>query len=279
MESSVAATNDEATLCRMAAVNAGLLDNDPWVKLFVPGPERQVIKEPLINRGTAIRSWTLDSWLMDFIEHNDCCQILNLGCGFDTRCLRFHDRSIRFFEVDLPSVIRKKERVIQSSSLQLSDINAVLIAGDLYHFDALLEQLLELGLCSERPLIVLAECCFMYLTREALAKLINVLVCQFKVQFITFDAIQGNDTFGRTMRANLDNLPMPFFESCHSVSDYLDAFHPLIPLNSLDMLEAESLLPDDRQQLLAIKCPLDEQEEWRLIASHYVFARFATANE
>ncbi|KAF9152245.1 hypothetical protein BG015_005556 [Linnemannia schmuckeri] len=123
-------TDDDAIISKLSAVNLGYLD-DPFVKYFVKRPSR---RPPLINRGSYLRTRSLDTFTEQFIK-NDITpssitttttttsptsattqsastpsptttataitpaagikkQIVSLGCGSDTRYFKFKAKGL-----------------------------------------------------------------------------------------------------------------------------------------------------------------------------------------
>ncbi|KAI8336809.1 leucine carboxyl methyltransferase [Chlamydoabsidia padenii] len=120
-------TNDDATVSRLSAMQLGYFE-DPFVKYFVKRPIRRM---PIINRGSHIRSRSLDTLVRQFLSLPDPSststkkQIVSLGAGFDTRyfmiksgVLDTETMSLKhslsnYFEVDFSENIVKKARIIK----------------------------------------------------------------------------------------------------------------------------------------------------------------------
>lgn len=250
----VIATNDEAWACKMALHQSGALRDDylPWFC-----PNKPIHKEPLINRGTFLRTKFFDQILRKFANEN--VQIVILGAGFDTRPLRLPVG--RYFEIDLPKVVKRKRLAYTRHDIMPS----ALVAGDLEDFDSIVEQLEVSNFDRKKETIVMAECCLMYLSVEGVKNILNWFRGQcHNVIFSAFDAFMGNDQFGRNMRLNV-GVRMPFFEWIKSVEQYRDL------LSEWNILEIGTLGDLDLQTDSNSLFPLDEIEEWRLICEHYVY--------
>ena len=87
----IRATDNDALLARLSAVQKGYLD-DPFVNLFVPRAHLQPPRPPLINIGTYIRSESIDrlveSWAKICESGAKKFQIVSLGAGSDSRFWR-----------------------------------------------------------------------------------------------------------------------------------------------------------------------------------------------
>ncbi|KAF9572865.1 hypothetical protein EC968_009349 [Mortierella alpina] len=134
-------TDDDAIISKLSAVDLGYLE-DPFVKHFVKRPSR---RPPLINRGSYLRTRTLDNLTEQFIRstaentfassttHTTSSsaasssqtgvsttsirkQIVSLGCGSDTRYFKFKAKGLsvhKYFEIDFQESTAKKAAVIK----------------------------------------------------------------------------------------------------------------------------------------------------------------------
>lgn len=97
-DSSVRATDGDASLARLSAVRKGYLA-DPYVTHFVSRPNLQPPRPPLINIGTYVRTTALDilveKWIDLCSRDGQKCQIVILGAGTDTRFWRLSVRPCR----------------------------------------------------------------------------------------------------------------------------------------------------------------------------------------
>lgn len=86
-DAAVRETDNDAAVSRLSAVNAGYLD-DPFATFFV---KRAQARPPLINVGTFLRTWGIDSLFRQFLESGppgQKKQVVSLGAGTDTRFFR-----------------------------------------------------------------------------------------------------------------------------------------------------------------------------------------------
>ena len=67
-----------------------------------------------------------DAMIRDFVERNGRSNIVFLGAGLDTACIRLSDLDACFYEMDLPEVIEMRGDLIPVAE------NEVLIPGDLF---------------------------------------------------------------------------------------------------------------------------------------------------
>jgi [phosphatase 2A protein]-leucine-carboxy methyltransferase len=151
-ESGVIATNDDASESKRSCVKLNYYKDD-YIANFVKISEK---KAPEINRGYYARvkgiemcierflqvSWhcelhlTLKIFSLNSLSHSQLqrtggkCQIINLGCGFDTLYWRLRDVGHmveNFIELDYPTVTAKKCYQIKRSKVLLEKLN---IEGD-----------------------------------------------------------------------------------------------------------------------------------------------------
>jgi O-methyltransferase involved in polyketide biosynthesis len=95
----------------------GYLD-DPFARHFVRRSSR---RPPLINVGTFVRTWSVDTLVWAFLDSGGDTkkQIVSLGAGTDTRFFRIvrdgqAHRLHRYVEVDFPESTAKKARTIRT---------------------------------------------------------------------------------------------------------------------------------------------------------------------
>lgn len=107
-DEAIIATNTDATECKRCAVELGYWKDD-YISYFARHVDR---KAPEINRGYYARVRAMEIFIHQFLERcGTKCQIINLGCGFDTLYWRLKDTTQavgNFIELDFPAVTSKK---------------------------------------------------------------------------------------------------------------------------------------------------------------------------
>ena len=92
---------------------------DPYASAFVKKP---VNRPPLINIGTFVRTWAVDTLVQRFLEHEPSKpkQILSLGAGTDTRFFRLCDalegpqsNLQRYVELDYAKTTSRKAQTLK----------------------------------------------------------------------------------------------------------------------------------------------------------------------
>ena len=253
-------TNDQAAECRLSAIKAGLvsinqLDEIDNLEKLLKSPKK---KQPLINRGTFIRTCWIDERIKELGSSIDL--VLVLGAGFDLRALRFPH--FKFCEVDLPEVIHKKQKAI-------SGYPASLIACDLRFAEKH-----DFEFIRDKRILVISECVFSYIEKPALEKICVLLFEQARhIEMIIFEPVTvPEQKFTCILMHNIDiKLPGLFA----SQADLIDFYSPLFSPTKFCLLKNAELQGDNRR-ILECYGNLDEYEEWNLIGSHYCFFHFSS---
>lgn len=124
---------------------------------------------------SAARYYNMDKKISEFANNYNLCNVVNLGCGFETAFSRLECIPARFYEVDLPEVIKKRRELLGESE------NDVLIGEDLFSLDWV--EKLDTSL----PTIAIASGVFMYFRKEKIIAFINELQKRFTNLEIVFD--------------------------------------------------------------------------------------------
>ncbi|HEU5384183.1 MAG TPA: class I SAM-dependent methyltransferase [Ktedonobacteraceae bacterium] len=129
---------------------------------------------------TVLRAKQLDEWLRAFLQANPQGVVLNLGCGLDTRITRIHPSpDVRWFDVDYPEVIALREQFYANHdgyTMIGSSVTAT--------------QWLDI-IPTTRPIMILAEGLFPYLTAAEVQTLLARFLDTFPQGEIAFDVINS----------------------------------------------------------------------------------------
>ncbi|CAB3227427.1 unnamed protein product [Arctia plantaginis] len=290
-DEAIIATNTDATECKRCAVELGYWKDD-YISLFIRHADR---KAPEINRGYYARVRAMEMFIHQFLERcGTKCQIINLGCGYDTLYWRLKDTTQavgNFIELDFPSVTSKKCHIIKRNKKLLQKITnedgeVMIREGDLhsdgYHLlgcdlRCLAEVRRKLGAAgadARVPALVLAECVLVYLRPDAADALLRHLADTFpRLALVQYEQCNLGDKFGEVMVRNLAA------RGCVLVGERL-CREPAAQAESLlalgfqharawDMEAVWRALPeDDRARVEALEM-LDERELLLQLNSHY----------
>ncbi|KAK3901944.1 S-adenosyl-L-methionine-dependent methyltransferase [Staphylotrichum tortipilum] len=331
-DATIQATDTDAAVSRLSAVDLGYLD-DPFARLFVQGPATRRL--PIINRGTYTRTTAIDALVDRFLATTDPDrprQIVSLGAGTDTRCMRLltsphrNHRNLAYHEIDFPAIMARKQALIATTpslrailappvplsptawhapSLDPAHGNSLNLHGlDLRTLTPSSPPLPNLDLTA--PTLLLSECCLCYLPLPSsspappaptplsstspprpplpptppppspiLSHFTTHLPSPTPLSLIIYEPILPHDPFGRTMTTNLAarGIVMP------TLSIYPTAAAQEARVRAAGFAEARVRTVDEiwegwvdakeRERADGLE-GLDEIEEWRLLAGHYV---------
>jgi tRNA wybutosine-synthesizing protein 4 len=316
-DSAVQATNDEALVAKLSAVQRGYF-KDPYISalcdaLSSPMSRSFPARQPMINRGTYARVSLIRLAVGKFLsamQSQGPVQIVSLGAGHDT--LPFNilsecaDARLRYIELDFAEVIRGKVDGIASSpkiaSLfkQMTRVGdgvrattkngAIYVASpcDLRNLEEVRDVLQLAGIDFSTSTVFIAECVLVYMRPTASDDLIRMASTQFSGvrAFANYEPIMPNDPFGRQMVLNISmrGSPLLGITKYPTTKDqrqrFIDASWS--DVDALSMLDAFGSVLDaeDVKRINRIEM-LDEVEEWRLMMSHYcvVWARSAPKSQ
>lgn len=266
-EAAVRATDTDALLSRISAVEKGYIAPDVYARLFVRGPPPSP-RPLLINIGTALRSSEVDSRVQLFLEHGTWqgpsehrstgVQILSLGAGSDTRFWRLQPHPAhlqRYIELDFSTITAQKAEAIRAHPSLHAPVGEVaeaateihtpcytLLAGDLHtlgHSTTELARVLAL-LDPALPTLVLWECVLAYVQPEAADALMTRLAQHLPhLAFLSYDMCIGGDRaemgappdrFGRMMLQNLGarGLTLPGAQAYTTPAAYARRFRSVL---------------------------------------------------
>ena len=165
----------------------GIID-DPQAFEWLPtntrwlvSPENaKLLPESLIEKLEWIGSRTrfLDKAVDAFLDDYDSPQIVVVGAGYDTRCARYGGRA-KFFEVDLPSAVDAKKRILAKRSPSITVEHLPLNLEDLKAGPSLPERLASsTSFDASRPTLYVFEAVLFYLSPPACSALLDAALNQ-----------------------------------------------------------------------------------------------------
>ncbi|KAG6011520.1 hypothetical protein E4U54_008040 [Claviceps lovelessii] len=296
-DAAVQATDTDAAVSRLSAVDLGYLD-DAYARLFVTGPPTRRL--PIINRGTYMRTTSLDVMIRAFLAQNgpSVKQIISLGAGTDTRPLHLFQRpgseNIIYHELDFVSTCRRKLAITQSSpglghifrdfSIHTDGSwSAEPSRGGSYHCHAMdLRDLsksithLPSSMRSDLPTLLLSECCLCYLTPQDSDNVLQFFTSKINsIAALLYEPMPLGDAFGDMMISNLKarQIHMP------SLDKYRDQHGQVSRLRGSGFESTgyatienawETWVDQRERERVDGLEGLDEVEEWKLLAAHYL---------
>ncbi|GMM47760.1 leucine carboxy methyltransferase [Pichia kluyveri] len=191
------------------------------------------LKSPMINRGTYLRTMSINEKINDFIKTNEKAnkiQIISLGAGNDTRPFQLIPQygNLTYFELDMEQTTRLKSLAIQSSPIlskqvginllkiedlpttsndvlsfnpELSTPNYKLIPFDLKQIKSNMklsdfQQFQQID--PDVPTLIISECCICYLSVDDADNLLhfwkNNIVTNPSSEFLIYEPIGGSTT-------------------------------------------------------------------------------------
>lgn len=313
-DATIQGTDTDAAVSRLSAVELGYL-SDPYARLFVQGPATRRL--PIINRGTYTRTTAIDALVDRFLAStspDEPRQIVSLGAGTDTRCLRLfasaqHHRNIIYHEIDFPVTMARKQALISSTPLLrtlLSTPEPLFPAAWHSHSltppndrndsnksnknNTLTLHGLDLrtlttstpplpNLLPTAPTLLLSECCLCYLApSHASAALSHFSAYLPDLALVLYEPILPHDAFGKTMASNLAarGIDMPTLEAYPTPADQerrlREAGFVEVRSRSVDGIWEGWVGEEEKERVDSLEGGLDEVEEWRLLAGHYIVA-------
>ncbi|KAH6996268.1 S-adenosyl-L-methionine-dependent methyltransferase [Ilyonectria sp. MPI-CAGE-AT-0026] len=288
-EAAIQGTDTDAAVSRLSAVDMNYLD-DPYAPYFVqsvdgPAPRRL----PIINRGTYTRTTALDTLVDSFLADEEGAepgtapkQIVSLGAGTDTRPFRLFTQPGRtglvYHEIDFNTTCAKKLRTVQATPILrniLTNISAEENSSSWSSRPALGEVTLP-GLRTDIPTLLLSECCLCYLSPSEAAGVLSYFTSRIpSLATVIYEPIKPDDAFGRMMVSNLAarRIRMPtvavYREPADQEARLRQAGFETVRHMTIDDLWETWVAPEEKQRVDSLE-GLDEVEEWKLLAGHYI---------
>lgn len=254
---------------------------------------------PEILRGYYARLKAFEHISSKFLRSHPEGQIISLGAGFDTLFFRLNDefKNFRYLELDLPSVIRKKTGMLKRSKLEIPG-NYQFLPVNLAS-KVQLESVLKSSIIQpEKPILILAECIFMYLETEQVSMVLNEIrgfsenystndtetasnpksdlkstpnSIKPPIHLISYDSLDKSDNFSKMMKGNLlktheINLHL-LTESEYNSRLNNSGFSKVKQYTMLEVYNHEFL--DAERRGIEKLVFLDDIEIWRQIMEHY----------
>jgi O-methyltransferase involved in polyketide biosynthesis len=163
-----------------------------------------------------IRAYLIDVYTKEFIEkHNSDCNIIQLGCGLDSRYIRINNDKIKWYDLDFYATIEMRKKYYKNST------NYKMIASNVCNF-AWIKEIVDLN----KPTLIIGEGLFMYLDRKENESVLNKLANTFPTCELIMDVFNTPSVafsrFAPSLRRVHANLSFGF--NNHSVIEKMTPF-------------------------------------------------------
>ena len=136
--------------------------------------------------GIAVRTRILDDYTGDFLDKYPDGLIVNIGCGLDTRFFRLNNGKINWIDVDLPVIIKLREKLFEKTE------RYKMMAASVLEQNWLNEILVEKG----KMVLIIVEGTLMYFEEKEVKKLFNQLIAKFPKAILCFE-VMGSKLQGK----------------------------------------------------------------------------------
>ncbi|KAF4446436.1 leucine carboxyl methyltransferase 1 [Fusarium austroafricanum] len=132
------------------------------------------------------------------------------------------------------------------------------------------------GLRTDIPTLLLSECCLCYLTVDEASDVISFFSSQItNLATVIYEPIRPNDAFGKMMVSNLAarRIQMPTLQMYPTPEDQrarmAKAGFKMVHHMTIEDIWQNWVSPEEKQRVDSLE-GLDEVEEWKLLAAHYI---------
>ncbi|VDL76924.1 unnamed protein product [Nippostrongylus brasiliensis] len=292
---SVQRTNDDATQCKFAAVQLGYW-KDEFLPRFAYSGSAESRRDPEISIGYWARVSAVNYLVERFIDKTEGqCQIVSLGCGFDTLFWRLKSAGKnvkKFVDVDFSSVTSKKIRQIrkpgspdlvslfseppketQHTDLHCGDYH--LVGADIRQWEEFKGKLDSVGIDTTLPTLFLAECVLVYMSVDQSSQLLKHIASYFDTAvFVNYEQVRITDAFGSVMEKNLEQrgIQLPGLPACNDIETqkkrFLDNGWQNVEVIDMNTVYKKLLSQEEVARIEKIE-HLDEMELLRQLLDHY----------
>ncbi|CAF3431723.1 unnamed protein product [Rotaria sp. Silwood1] len=301
--SNIIETNNDAYQCKLYAIERGYW-TDPYLKILA-GSTPYERRTPEISLGYYVRVHGLRHLIEKFIKlTNNDCQIINLGCGFDTTIFYLLDNVNlhfkHFIDIDFDQITEIKSTKIHripslrnkfpmdNKTLKIpcgfhSSLYTILPV-DLRNLTQLDNQLNILSnnniINYNIPTLFISECVLIYMSNEHSLNLLKYLSEKFSqcCLFLNFEQINMNDRFGQIMFDNLKHRSCYLIgmDSCQTINSQYDRYMKANFMSAhcltLNEYYKKYLNINEKQRIEKIDGGLDEKELLEQLFEHYCFS-------
>ena len=132
--------------------------------------ERKLQVNQKLQALLTLRAYLIDEYTKQFIDrHNGDCNIIQLGCGLDSRYIRINDNRIKWFDLDFYGTIVMRKKYYKSTK------NYKMISSNVCNF-SWFDEIDDLN----KPTLIIGEGLFMYLNENENRLVLNELTKRLK---------------------------------------------------------------------------------------------------
>lgn len=151
-----------------------------------------------------LRAYLMDQYTKDFIKrYNGNCNIIQLGCGLDSRYSRIKEERIKWYDLDLYGTMLMRKKYYKNS------LNYKMITSNVCN----LSWIDDID-CLSKPTLIIGEGLFMYLNKEENELVLNELCKKFTNCEIIMDVFNTHSVrfsrFAPSLRRVNANLKFGF---------------------------------------------------------------------
>ena len=139
---------------------------------------KQIHMNELLNAMRIIFTREMDRYTRDFLGRHPDAVVVHIGCGLDSRFERVDNGRVEWFDLDLPGIIDLRRRFIGNEHERYHLLGCSVLE------DAWLE---TVKVCSQRPILFLAETVFVYFMEAQVKSLVLTLRDHFPGAELIFD--------------------------------------------------------------------------------------------
>lgn len=229
-------------------------------------------------------------------------QVISLGAGTDTRSLRLFakrpSQTLIYHEIDFPVIIDRKYAILtkEAALRELLPDTAYLqqdqswkaqsaSGSQLWCHGLDLRELVQAedaakldGIRTDIPTLLVSECCLCYLQTSEATNIIKYFTSRIPdLGIVIYEPVKPDDPFGRMMVSNLAarGVRMPTLDAYKEPADQeqrlRDAGFEQVKAMTVEHIWDTWVSEEEKERVDGLE-GLDEVEEWKLLAAHYVVA-------
>lgn len=143
---------------------------------FIPNNEIKENSTEYFYMASVCRQYTIDKKIREFVETNNLSNVVFLGAGLETAYNRIGNKTVNFYQVDLPDVIEVRRSLLGEAE------NECLISGDMFSLDWIKEVDISL------PTLLVVSGVYQYFKEEKILSMISDMKDRIKNGELVFDA-------------------------------------------------------------------------------------------